>query len=103
MTFIPLSIQILASPSWTKVYDFVDQDRAFAIAVDITGNSYITGQSDGDSGPFANLNFRTIKYNSSGVQQWSATYDGVGGNDDIPTGILYTPSGNVVVTGYSDY
>lgn len=86
---------------WSKVYDFVDQDRAFAIAVDANGNVYVTGQSDGDAGPFTNLNFRTLKYNAAGVQQWSASFDGSAGNDDIPTGITVS-SGEVFVTGYSD-
>ncbi|MEP7128204.1 MAG: SBBP repeat-containing protein, partial [Chitinophagales bacterium] len=86
---------------WSKVVDGVDQDRALAITVDGSGNVYVTGQSDGDNTPFVNLNFRTVKYNASGVLQWNVVYDGSAGNDDIPSAIAVS-GGEVFVTGISD-
>ena len=48
-------------------------DAARSVAVDASGNVYVTGESGGD--------FATIKYNAAGVQQWEARYDGPG--DDL--------------------
>ncbi|MEO5675119.1 MAG: SBBP repeat-containing protein [Chitinophagales bacterium] len=86
---------------WAKVYDFVDDDEVTAITVDASGLVYITGQSDGDATPFVNYNYLTIKYNVSGAQQWASSYEGTGGNDDIPTSISVSGS-NIFVTGFSD-
>lgn len=71
-------------------------DEAYSIAVDISGNVYVTGISFGVSDDYA-----TIKYNSSGVQQWVARYDGPGSSSDGATSITIDISGNVYVTGYS--
>ena len=73
-------------------------DVAGSIAADLYGNIYITGYSSGDS-TFAD--FCTIKYNSSGQQQWVNRYDGIGGFDDAAKSITIDDNGNVYVTGYS--
>ncbi|MBA3648447.1 MAG: SBBP repeat-containing protein [Chitinophagales bacterium] len=86
---------------WAKVFDNVDNDEATAIFVDASANVYVTGQSDGDATEFVNLDYRTVMYNTSGQQQWSESYDGAAGNDDIPTSISVS-EGKVYVTGYSD-
>ncbi len=73
-------------------------DIAYSIAVDGSGNVYVTGGSDG-SGNFQD--YATIKYNSSGVQQWVARYNGPGNNSDVANSIAVDGSGNVYVTGES--
>lgn len=73
-------------------------DEAFAIAVDNDGNVYVTGYSSGAS---SSNDYATIKYNSSGVQQWAARYNGPGNDDDAATSIAIDNSGNVYVTGDS--
>jgi uncharacterized delta-60 repeat protein len=71
-------------------------DGASAIAIDGSGNVYVTGVSWGDYSDYA-----TIKYNSAGQQQWVARYDGPGNRDDVATAIAVDSSGNVYVTGGS--
>ena len=74
-----------------------DWDGAEAIAVDGSGNVYVTGESVG-----SNLfDYATIKYDSSGQQQWVARYDGPGNSWDTARAIALDASNNVYVTGSS--
>jgi len=75
-----------------------DFDVAEAIAVDNSGNVYVTGRS---SDPYFSTHYATIKYNSAGQQQWVARYYGPRNYQDAPTGIAVDKSGNIYVTGYS--
>ncbi len=61
-------------------------DAAKAIAVDNSGNVYVTGRSFND--------YATIKYNATGQQQWAAREVGGEGN-----AIALDGAGNVYVTG----
>ncbi len=72
-------------------------DKPNAIAVDSEGNVYVTGYSNTRS--FYNHDYTTIKYNSSGQEQWIAIYDGTGGEDDEAKAIVVDTDGNVYVTG----
>ena len=73
-------------------------DFANAIAVDSSGNVYVTGESYGlDSA----RDYATIKYNSTGQEQWVARYNGPANYDDEARAIVLDGSANVYVTGYS--
>ena len=74
-----------------------DQDEAFAIAVDSVGDVYITGYSYGSG--TSGEDYATIKYNTYGVMQWIARYNGPGDGDDRAHAIVVDGAGNVYVTG----
>jgi len=68
-------------------------DNANALAVDDSGNIYVTGESDGD--------YATIKYNPDGTQVWVTRYDGPGNSWDGASALAVDDSGNIYVTGGS--
>jgi hypothetical protein len=72
-------------------------DNALAIAVDDSGNVYVTG---GSTNYGNGMDYATIKYNSAGVEQWIALYTGPVG-EDIATEIAIDNVGNVYVAGTS--
>ena len=74
-------------------------DSGNAIAVDASGNVYVTGSSFGTG---TKSDFITIKYNSSGVQQWAQRYNGPTNETDNAYNLKIDASGNVYVTGSSD-
>src|SRR6478672_2651926 len=71
---------------------------ANAIALDGSGNVYVTGIGWGYGN---DSDYATVKYNSSGEQQWVARYDGPGHNLDTAMAIAVDGAGNVYVTGRS--
>lgn len=79
-----------------------NDDKPTAIAVDGSGNVYVTGRSDSDNSATINYDFATIKYNSTGSQLWASTYNGVGNGNDTPSGIIVDGTGKVVVCGQYD-
>jgi uncharacterized delta-60 repeat protein len=86
---------------WMRAYNGpVDKcDQAYAIALDDDGNVYVTGKSKGTD---TNFDFFTVKYNSDGVEQWTARYNNLSGNGwDIAYALAVDNSGNVYVTGES--
>jgi uncharacterized protein YjbI with pentapeptide repeats len=85
---------------WDNRYDGPadDADEATAIAVDSSGNVYVTGRSIGDGTDFE---YCTIKYNSSGDEEWVRRYSNESVNgDDVATAIAVDSSG-IYVTGRS--
>ena len=73
-------------------------DLAYALGVDHLGNVYVTGLSYGIS---TGADFATIKYNSKGVEQWVARYDGPTSGDDRAVAMSVDQEANIYVTGWS--
>jgi hypothetical protein len=90
----------LGVEQWVARYDGPVSriDQARAIAVDGACNVYVTGESEG-SGTF--YDYATVKYDSSGVEQWVVRYNGPGNYFDEARAIALDNSGNIYVTGYS--
>lgn len=88
------------SQIWIQYYNGTNStnDVASAVCLDASGNVYVTGGSEGTSG--ALIDMVTIKYNSSGAQQWVSRYN-YANSVDIPVAIALTSSSKVVVSGSS--
>ena len=86
--------------AWVRRYNGLGNtwDEAYAIAVDGSGNVYVTGGSGGSDTLWG---YATIKYYPSGDTDWVRRYDGPGGPDVHATAIFVDHSGNVYATGTS--
>lgn len=86
--------------AWVRTYNGPGsaRDVAFAIAIDASGQVYITGESWGGS---TGADLVTIKYLSDGDTAWIRRYSRAGSYDDGARAITVDDSGNVYVTGYS--
>jgi outer membrane protein assembly factor BamB len=74
------------------------QDLAWAIALDGTGNAYVTGYSTNG----IEIDYKTIKYaTTDGAVLWSKDFDGAAHGDDVPYAIAVDAGGNAHVTGSS--
>jgi len=86
---------------WVARYDGIghDDDKPCDLAVDDEGNAYVTGYSDADSAySEENYDWVTVKYNSSGQEQWVARYSTI--YEEKANALAVDDSGNVYVSGY---
>jgi hypothetical protein len=111
VVFVP-PIQAGPSPTyaWHTFYGSTSYDYGRSIAIDGSGNVYVTGTSVATwNGPAGQsplhahsgvyLDIFVLKFDSSGAYQWHTFY---GSSNDGCYGIATDRSGNVYVTGYSD-
>ena len=86
---------------WVDRYDGVglNQDVATGVAVDDSGNVYVTGYSYDNTAQ--NADYVTLKYDADGNQRYLARYDGPGEADDMPAAIVVDAHRNAYVTGAS--
>jgi len=90
----------LGNEIWIKRYNGSENgaDWGHAIAVDHSGNVYVTGDSRGTG---TQLDYATIKYDSSGNEIWVKRYNGPDNTDDKACAIALDGSGNLYITGWS--
>src|SRR5262249_10723365 len=86
---------------WTNRYNGPGNgdDFAYAMAVDGSGNVFVTGESLGSGN---SADFATIKYSGAGVPLWTNRYNGQLNGLDGAFAIGLDTNGNVFVTGRSD-
>ncbi|KPL02784.1 MAG: hypothetical protein AMJ90_04845 [candidate division Zixibacteria bacterium SM23_73_2] len=86
--------------AWVRRYNGEgnNADEGYAITVDSCGNVYVTGRSYG-SGSF--FDYITVKYDSTGIKLWDASYNGTGNSVDEAQDIAVDDSLHVYVTGKS--
>ncbi len=84
---------------WSATYNGAANlnDIASGLTVDSLGNVIITGYTTTTT---QNKNYATVKYNSSGTQQWVATYNGSANGNDSATAIV-SKGIDIYVTGAS--
>ncbi|NWF50274.1 MAG: SBBP repeat-containing protein [Ignavibacteriaceae bacterium] len=93
--------QIIVQERWVRDFNSTlpgSFNTAVKMVIDDDGNAYVTGillLSDNTS------DIITVKYDSAGVFQWSASFDGAN-NSDAPNDIAVDDAGNVYVTGESE-
>jgi hypothetical protein len=85
-------------PLWTNRWNRMYDDAAGHIAVDKSGNVFVTGYTTDDTLRFDRL---TLGYTGEGVPLWTNRYNGPANNDDSGNAIAIDAYGNVFVTGYS--
>lgn len=95
--------------SWVRSYNGTadSPDRAYAVAIDASGNVYVTGEAVNS---FSNADYVTIKYSPVGDVGWVRSYDGPGNYKDSASCLAVDGYGNVYVSGgsydsvhYEDY
>ena len=101
ISHIPVLAQV--DTAWVRRYNGPGNfdDQASALAVDDSGNVYVTGVTD--DVPFENTSdYTTIKYTPNGDTLWVRRYNGQGNSSDEPSALAVDDSGNVYVTGVTD-
>jgi len=84
--------------AWVTHYNFAAVDEAQALAVDDSGNVYVTGRSGASE---TAVDFATIKYTPDGDSVWVRRYNGPGNGTDSPNALAVDHTGNVYVAGSS--
>jgi hypothetical protein len=90
-------------PLWTNRYNGPGNGsaEARAVAVDASGNVFVTGYSGSPVGILGYSDYATIAYSGAGVPLWTNHYNGPANGSDEATAMAVDASGNVFVTGYS--
>jgi hypothetical protein len=98
--YLTIKYDPTGSELWIARYDgpASSGDGASDLAIDISGNVYVTGSSPGSG---TGSDYATIKYDPAGNELWVARYNDPGNGDDGAHALALDASGNVYVTGNS--
>ena len=82
---------------WEEHFDgFGAEDKGFGVKTDSQGNVYVAGFI---SNPNEGKNYALLKYNSSGVLQWSREFNGLANLNDEAVQLVIDANDNIFVTG----
>ncbi len=101
LDIITIMYDNVGTQQWASFYNggANGMDEGKSIAVDGSGNVFVCGY-ESDSAFYYNA--VTLKYNSSGAQQWVQVYDGsISGSDELVE-LVIDASSNVYVTGNTE-
>ena len=98
LDYLTIMYNVGGNELWAVRFDNNGTDEATDIAVDVAGDVYVTGRSQGSG---TNFDYHTIKYDSSGNVIWRARYNYADRVDEA-TAIAVDAAGNVFVTGRSE-
>ena len=89
---------------WAKNYGGADEDRGYSVAVDATGNSFVSGTFENAAGFGAtsltsagDVDVFVTKLDSSGAVVWARNYGGA--DEDRGYSVAVDSSGNLYLTG----
>jgi hypothetical protein len=88
---------------WTRLLGTADKDWALGLAVDGSGNAYMTGYTYGNMPGWTNQGEADIfvaKFDTAGTRQWVAQL-GTAGMDE-GNGVAVDGTGNIYVTGFTE-
>jgi hypothetical protein len=96
--FVTIKYNTQGIEQWARYYDGPDhrEDKPVVIAVDDSGNVFVTGYSYSYS-EFDDI--LTIKYNENGDSIWTRKFLGIGHVSDRPNAMALDKNGNVYVAG----
>ncbi len=88
-------------PDWIRQFGSDDDDIGNGVAVDGSGNAYITGWTNGslDGSNAGGTDVFLAKYASDGNQQWIQQFGSA--DDDLGYGVAVDGSGNAYITGHT--
>lgn len=85
------------SQLWSNIWGGDDDDTGYGVAIDSTGNIYITGGTRSDAQGYSNAFL--VKYDASGTQLWSTTWGGNLWNRAL--GVATDSTGKIYITGWT--
>ncbi|MBD3192781.1 MAG: DUF4332 domain-containing protein [Candidatus Heimdallarchaeota archaeon] len=79
---------------WNRTWTTITDENANSLALDQTGNVYITGRTTHPNGSLF-----ILKYSPDGIYQWNSTYDS---NNSVANDIKVNDLGEIFITGYTN-
>ncbi|OGG44698.1 MAG: hypothetical protein A3F84_28760 [Candidatus Handelsmanbacteria bacterium RIFCSPLOWO2_12_FULL_64_10] len=98
--YLTLKYDSAGNLAWERRYNGAanNNDGAYALSIDGSGNVYVTGGSWNGS----NFDYLTLKYDSAGNLAWERRYNGPANSHELAKSLSVDGSGNVYVTGESE-
>ncbi|MCU7811509.1 MAG: hypothetical protein KZQ77_09755, partial [Candidatus Thiodiazotropha sp. (ex Notomyrtea botanica)] len=100
--FIIIKYDSMGKELWTQYHDWSANDDARFLSLDATGNIYVTGASlryTEGAGRIGHEDIATVKYDPSGRELWTASYNGGSGLNDVASSLRVDDEGYVYISG----